>query len=291
MYKKVKTMSIIIFIAILYSCVLGTLFHSTVNIPALSDNTKDGIELPIIMYHSILKDYDMSGKYVITPSVLEQDIQYLKNNGFHFISAQNLIDYVDSDISLPEKPVMLTFDDGFYNNYTYVKPLLEKYDAKAVISVVGSYTDEYTESNIANTAYGYLRWTDVCDMVKDERIDIGNHSYDLHSNTNGRNGVKRKKGESASDYKNFFFADTQKAQDKFLENTGFSPIIYTYPFGAYNDESTDYLKEMGFRLSLSCTEKINIITKDPDCLFLLNRYNRPSDIVTSDYFERILGKQ
>lgn len=290
MYKKIKTLCIVIFVSILYICILGSIFHFTVDIPVFTDKTEDGIALPIIMYHSILKDYDMSGKYVIMPSVLEQDIQYLKNRGFNFVSAQNLIDYVDSDIPLPEKPVMLTFDDGFYNNYTYVKPLLEKYDAKAVISVVGSYTDEYTESNIANTAYGYLRWCDVCDMVNDERIDIGNHSYDLHSNTDGRNGVKRKKGEDEKEYKEFFCADTKKAQEKFLENTDFSPVVYTYPFGAYTDETTDYLKEMGFRMSLGCTEKINIITKNPDCLFLMNRYNRPSDIRTSDFFEKILNE-
>lgn len=290
MRKKIKILSVIMFVSILYCCILAIFFHSAVHMPALSGNADDQIKIPIIMYHSVLKDTNLSGKYVITPDVLEEDIKYLKNNGYQFVSAQNLIDYIDSDSPLPQKPVMLTFDDGFYNNYGYVKPILEKYDAKAVISVVGSYTDEYSESNIANLTYGYLRWNDIYDMFLDDRIEIANHSYDFHSNNKGRNGSKRKKGEGTEEYKQIFYNDTKKAQDRFLDKTGFCPVVYTYPFGAYSKETTDILKEMGFRMSFSCDEGINTITKNPDCLFLLKRYNRPSGIVTDNFFDNIFDK-
>ena len=256
------------------------------SVPVLSVNISDGVDMPIIMYHSVLKDTDLSGKYIVTPDTLKNDINFLKNKGYTFVSAQELIDYTNGTSKLPDKPVMLTFDDGFYNNYGYVMPILSEYDAKAVISVVGSYTDEYSKSNIANMTYGYVRWSEVYDMFIDKRVEVGNHSYDFHSNNHGRNGSKRNSGESEDTYKHIFVDDTQKAQDRFMTKTGFAPIIYTYPFGAYSEETTDMLKSMGFKMSLTCNEGINHIT-DADSLFMLKRYNRPSGISTADFFAKM----
>lgn len=291
MINKLKTFSVILFVSLLYSSILGMFFHSASNVSVLSTDVTDSVSLPIVMYHSVLKDTELSGKYVITPNTLVQDIEYLRNNGYTFISADELINFVDNAGELPEKPVMLTFDDGFYNNYGYVKPILEKFGAKAIISVVGSYTDEYSESNITNMTYGYMRWAEIYDMFLSSRIEIANHSYDFHSNTNGRNGSKRNKNEDIETYKSVFYEDTKKAQDRFLTKTGFVPIIYTYPFGAYSEETTDILKDMGFRMSLTCNEGMNYITKEPDSLFLLKRYNRPSDICTDEFFSNMLSEE
>ena len=71
---------------------------------------------------------------MLSPAQFESDLKYLKENGYHTVVVQDLIDYVEKGVPLPEKPVMLTFDDGYYNNYYYAFPLLEEYDAKIVIS-------------------------------------------------------------------------------------------------------------------------------------------------------------
>lgn len=287
MQKKLKLFSTVILVSLLYCGILGLLFKNISDVPVFSSNPSDMADVPIIMYHSVLKDTALSGKYVITPSELESDIKYLKDNGYSFVSGSDLINFTYDNNPLPEKPVMLTFDDGFYNNYGYVVPILKKYDAKAVISIVGKYTDEYSDSNIQNMSYGYLRWSEVYDLFLSERTDVGNHSYDFHSNTNGRNGSKRNSGEDIEKYKMIFSADTEKTQERCLTKTGFTPVIYTYPFGAYSVESTDILKDMGFKMSLTCNEGINHISHDPDSLFLLKRYNRPSGIVSSDFFSKI----
>lgn len=289
MINKLKTFSAVLFVSVLYCAILGLLFNNISSVPVVSPSLSEGVRLPVIMYHSVLKDTELSGKYVITPDTLKKDIKYLKDNGYSFVSAQELIDFAENNGALPDKPVLLTFDDGFYNNYGYVKPILEKYGAKAVISVVGSYTDEYSEKNIANMTYGYLRWSEVYDMFLSSHIEIANHSYDFHSNTEGRNGSKRNKGEDLSSYTKVFYDDTKKAQDRFMTKTGFSPYIYTYPFGAYSEETTEILKDMGFKMSFTCNEGINLISSNPDSLFLLKRYNRPSDISTQDFFSRILN--
>lgn len=64
------------------------------------------------MYHSVLKDQKMDGKYVVSPTEFENDLIYLKEHGYTTIFLQELVDYVYSGAALPEKPVVITFDDG-----------------------------------------------------------------------------------------------------------------------------------------------------------------------------------
>lgn len=232
------------------------------------------IEVPIIMYHSILKS--QSGNYIVHPETLESDLKYIKEHGYTTITMTDLINYVYEDLPLPEKPIIITFDDGHYNNLGYALPLLQKYDMRAVISIVGKYSDTYTESDEANLNYGYLRWKDINELINDGTIEFQNHTYNLHQNTNGRKGCMKKKYESLQDYKNLLTSDIMKLQEEFKTNTNYTPNTFTYPFGAISKDSTEIIKELGFKASLSCTSGVNLISKDPECLFLLKRNNRIS---------------
>lgn len=249
-------------------------------------NSEEYIKVPIIMYHSILKDPARSNKYTITPAVLEEDLKYIKANGYETITISDLISYVYADKPLPPKPIILTFDDGHYNNYGYLYPLLEKYDMKAVISIVGSYTDKFSETNEANLNYSYLRWKDINELISSGRVEFQNHTYNLHDNTHGRIGAKKKKGESDDEYKKILEEDINKLQNEFKENTGYVPTCFTYPFGGISNSSLDIIKELGFKASLSCEEGINKITKNPNSLYLLKRYNRPSYVSTYNIFKK-----
>lgn len=249
-------------------------------------NSEEYIKVPIIMYHSILKDPARSNKYTITPAVLEEDLKYIKANGYETITISDLISYVYADKPLPPKPIILTFDDGHYNNYGYLYPLLEKYDVKAVISIVGSYTDKFSETDEANLNYSYLRWKDINELISSGRVEFQNHTYNLHDNTHGRIGAKKKKGESDDEYKKILEEDINKLQNEFKENTGYVPTCFTYPFGGISNSSLDIIKELGFKASLSCEEGINKITKNPNSLYLLKRYNRPSYVSTYNIFKK-----
>lgn len=259
----------------------------TVGISIVLANSEDYIEVPIIMYHSILKDSSRSNKYTVTPAVLEEDLKYIKDKGYTTVTIADLISYVYNDTPLPEKPIVLTFDDGHYNNYGYLFPLLEKYDMKAVISIVGSYTDKFTETDEANLNYSYLRWKDIKELMDTGRIEFQNHTYSLHSNTGKRNGTKKIKGETDEHYKNVLEEDILKLQQEFKENTNYIPQCFTYPFGGISNASLDIIKELGFKASLSCEQGINKLTKNPNSLYLLKRYNRPSYISTYNFFQKI----
>ena len=270
---------------LLFLTLLVTLL--TVGISIVIATSEDYIDVPIIMYHSILKDPSRSNKYTVTPAVLEEDLKYIKDKGYTTVTIADLISYVYDNKPLPEKPIVLTFDDGHYNNYGYLFPLLEKYDMKAVISIVGSYTDKFSETDEANLNYSYLRWKDIKELMDTGRIEFQNHTYNLHSNTGKRIGTKKIKGETDEHYKNVLEEDILKLQQEFKENTNYIPQCFTYPFGGISNASLDIIKELGFKASLSCEQGINKLTKNPNSLYLLKRYNRPSYISTYNFFQKI----
>lgn len=247
----------------------------------------DDINLPVLMYHSVIRDPSRSGKYVITPEKFEEDLLYLIQKGYTTVSAKQLVQYVYNSSPLPKKPVVITFDDGMYNNYKYILPILQKYNSCAIFSVVGSYTDEYSLSNIVNPSYSYLRWCDINEIAETGLVEFGNHSYAFHTISSARYGTQKNKYENSLDYISTFYSDTQKMQSEFYSNCNFRPIIYTYPFGSYSKESARVLKKTGFLLSFSCIEGINTISHNKDCLFMLKRYNRDGRISTYEFFSKL----
>lgn len=285
-FKIIKLNYKLLLFSIIIILILSFIFAILLNTNIVKAKEETFIKVPIIMYHSILKS--RSGNYIIHPNTFESDLIYIKQHGYTTINMQDLINYVYNDVSLPPKPIIITFDDGNYNNLGYALPLLQKYEMKAVISIVGSYTDTYTKSDEANLNYGYLRWKDIYELINEGTIEFQNHTYNLHSNSNGRNGCMKKRYESFQDYEKLLTKDIGKLQNEFELYTGYTPNTFTYPFGAISKESTEILKKLGFKASLSCTSGVNFINKDPDCLFLLKRNNRTYGISSEQFFRKFL---
>ncbi len=245
------------------------------------------IELAVIMYHSISPNN--VGEYIISPEIFENDLQHLKQNGYTSVLPSQLAEFVNGKIQLPQKCVMLTFDDGCYNNLFYALPLLEKYNFSATVSIVGEYTDINANADPHCAAYSYLTWNDINDLLKSDRIEIANHTYSLHSLEN-RKGAAKKYYETEEEYSDMLYADISLLQTKMFENTGLTPICFTYPFGIISAESVPVLKELGFLVTLGCEEKINIVTIDDfDSLYSMARFNRPGDISTERFMQKIFN--
>ncbi len=257
-------------------------------ISEVSVAAEESTAIPIIMYHSILKDKNMAGDYVLSPNVLESDIVWLKTNGYEAVNIQDIVNYVHYGEELPEKPIMLTFDDAYLNNYTYAYPILEKYGYKAVLSAVGEFADRFSQTEDKNPSYSHMTWDDLKLLSESGIFEIQNHSYGMHY-INQRKGSSRKKGETLEAYKESFYSDTMRMQKLLTEKCGITPICYTYPYGAISEGSSDVLKECGFMASLSCYELTStLIRGDGDSLFELGRYNRPSGISTEAFMKKLL---
>ncbi len=250
----------------------------------------DRREVPILMYHSILKDPAKAGAYILSPEVLEQDLIWLLDRGYETVTGQDLAAYVSGTGTLPEKPVMITFDDGHLNNLTYVLPLLYEYDCCGVVSVVGAYTQRFSDQPDPNPNYAYLSWDEVAALFESGRVEIGNHTYDLHGQS-GRMGSSRKMGESQEDYQKMFLDDVGRLQQELNRRTGMTPITFAYPYGVVDPTSRELLKELGFALSLTCNEHISTVVQgQPDTLWELGRFNRPSGVSTQAFMEKVFGE-
>ncbi len=255
---------------------------------AVAGEAKAGVELPVIMYHAILRDPARAGEYVLSPEVLARDLDYLIEHGYETVTVADLIAYTAGEGELPEKPVMLTFDDGHFNNYIYAAPLLEERGMRAVLSVIGAETEKFTESGQENAYWSYLNTDRLYELHTRGVFEIANHSYGLHS-LSPRRGCLKFARESEKDYFDMLVTDTERTQRLLIGAGVPAPRCYTYPFGAYSTESEEILRELGFFCTLSCTEGMNVITRDPDCLYLMKRWNRPSGVSSGRFFEQVFS--
>ncbi|MCL2420720.1 MAG: polysaccharide deacetylase family protein [Defluviitaleaceae bacterium] len=244
-------------------------------------------EVPVIMYHLVTKNGRYIGKYGISPTELENDLKYLKENGYETVVMADLIAFVRRGKNLPKKPVVLTFDDGNSGDYRYLYPLLQKYDMKAVVSVIGSAADECTAIAAKQTSpavFPNSTWPELKEMSESGFIELQNHSYDLH----GARGSGRRSGEPMDAYQKRLKEDLEKMQNLTHEMTGAKLNTFTYPLGIVSDGSEAVLKEIGFVSSLSCGEGMNYLEENnPDCLFRLKRVNRPSGVTASMILQKL----
>lgn len=253
-------------------------------ITASAMSSGEQVEIPVVMYHALLKDQAYHGKYVVSPAEFENDLIYLKEHGYTTILMEDLIAYTKGG-SLPEKPVLITFDDGYYNNYLYAYAIASQYRCKFVISPIGRYADSYSESGETNAYYTHATWDHLKEMADSGLVEVQNHSYNLHENKSGAQGAKQRPGETDAAYRARISADLTKAQEAIREHVGTAPTTFVYPFGAVSKGTPELVKSLGFSATLSCQEKISTITRDPESLYGLGRFRRESGISSQEFFE------
>ncbi|MDO4482547.1 MAG: polysaccharide deacetylase family protein [Bacillota bacterium] len=238
----------------------------------------ESVFLPVIMYHSVKDGCEGQGEYVISAETLEEDLKWLDENGYETVFVEDVINYVKYGGNLPDNPVMITFDDGMLDNMKTAFRVMEKYGARGVYSVVGSYCEG---------EYGYMTWADILEFDSSPLVEIQNHSFEMHG-LESRKGSSRMKGEGLCQYITAFASDASKMQILLEEKAGIKAECYTYPFGIISEETVPVLKCLGFEASLTCYERENIITRgDSDCLYLINRYNRGCGESTEKFMKRM----
>ncbi len=243
------------------------------------------VSLPIVMYHHLSPKQKLWGKYVLPVDQFERDLIYLRDNGYTAVTTSDLLAFCSGEGMLSDKPVMITFDDGYESTYVYALPLLEKYGMTAIVFPIGSAAQQYTETANHVLDYSYMNWAEIAKLDVSSAMEVQCHTYDMHK-LSPRKGCGPKKGEPSDAYRAAFEADIGQFQTLFETYTGHTCTALALPFGFYSKETIQLAANAGFQLIFTCTEKINRLTGDPDELLRLGRYNRPYGSSSEQFFSK-----
>jgi peptidoglycan/xylan/chitin deacetylase (PgdA/CDA1 family) len=215
------------------------------------------------MYHSVTAED--AGDYAIGAEQFRLQMQELCAAGYETVTCAQMIDYVHEGTALPEKPLLLTFDDGYENNLTVVAPILEELGMCATISVIGVSDGKSTYKETGSAITPHFALADAAPWVEKGVIEIGSHSYDMHQVTafDGdacRQGVGMLDGEEETDYIAFFNADIQKSFEQIAAVIGQRPVVFAYPQGIYSQLSEHLLEQSGIEVTLTIESRINTLT-------------------------------
>ena len=180
----------------------------------------------VLGYHDFGKDVDDSNTFVLNIGKFEEQLKYLKKHHYKTLTLDEFYEYKQNKKKFPYKCVLITMDDGYQSNYELAFPLLKKYNMNATVFCVGKNAEE--------GCAGYMS-KETPKKVKEEypNIDIASHSYNLHEK-GAYNVGKDELREDFSKCKNVI-------QTEYL----------AYPFGDYNENFVEVLKENNFKLAFT----------------------------------------
>lgn len=231
--------------------------------PAETEVTSLPVQIPILMYHDV--SYLGEG-YSKTPEVFRAQMLELKNAGFTTVFYADLIDYVEHGTPLPEKPIIISVDDGYRSNYTHLFPILKELGMKAEISLIGKAIDCYNWA---------MTWDQVRKMADSGLVSFQSHTYNLHADQtsqNGRLGVLKHSGESWTEYTTLLGGDITASLDLIERKTGVRPQVFTYPRGKWNHMAEGLSLQLGCRASVTTLDGIASVQQGaPSSLRLMNR--------------------
>jgi biofilm PGA synthesis lipoprotein PgaB len=239
----------------------------------------------VLCYHDIRDNLRES--FQRWPEVTALDTQdlirhfsWLKENGYHPVSLQQIVDAREGRARLPDKAVLLTFDDGYKSVYTKVFPLLKQFEFPALIAIVGDWIQTPSGKQVK---YGdglmprseFVNWNEVREMVDSGLVEVASHSHNLHyglsANPQGSKipaAVSRfywpQSGgyESDEQYAARIKNDLKRSADLIERETGIRPRAVVWPYGAYSLITAQWAAEAGMPVTMNLEPGPNSM-KDP----------------------------
>ncbi len=226
--------------------------------PELHPNAKTA-KVPILMYHDILPEKQVF--FDVTPEELEAHFQLMKEQGVTPISLDWLISHLRTGIPLPEKPVLLTFDDGYGGHYQYVYPLLKKYEYPAVFSI-------YIKKMEMTGGRSSVTWEQLKEMATDPLVTIVSHSVTHPRDLRQLNDEDLRKE----------IFDSKQILEKEL---GIKVPYFTYPEGKADDRVKQVVTEAGYRAALSMNDLDEHFAGESPDLLTIGRFgqSRTAEII------------
>ena len=251
--------------------------------PAALSADEISAQVPILMYHHLSED--VTNSEMVSPEQFEAQIRALSEAGYTGVSFDELQAYVLRGEPLPEKPVVITFDDGYRSNYTLAYPILQKYSMKATIFAVGvSFgTDHYKDTDYAITPH--FGAAEAAEMTASGLISIQSHTYDMHqwppyeTGSAVRENILQLSSESEEAYVQALTADFTRSRALLEDATGRPVDVLAYPAGQYSTLAQVTLQSLRVHVTLSTNPGVNTVVKGlPQTLYAMLRFGITEDV-------------
>lgn len=260
--------------------------------PAALSPDEISAQVPILMYHHLSED--VTNSEMVSPEQFEAQIRALSEAGYTGVSFDELQAYVLRGAPLPEKPVVITFDDGYESNYTLAYPILQKYGMKATIFAIGvSFgKDHYKDTDYAITPH--FGAAEAAEMAASGLISIQSHTYDMHqwppyeSGSAVRENILSLPGESEEAYVQALTEDFTRSR-ALLEDAAGQPVdVLAYPAGQYSTLAQVTLQSLGVHVTLSTNPGVNTVVRGlPQTLYAMLRFGITEDVTPEALLDMI----
>ena len=252
-------------------------FSEVLQATALPDETVSR-DVPVLMWHNLAEE--SSGDMTISVDTFRAQIEALHEAGFKTVSLQQLYDYVHFGTELPEKPIVLTFDDGYFSNYEYAFPILQEYDMQATIFAIGVSVGKDTYKDTDHAMTPHFGADEAREMVDSGLISVQSHTFDMHQwppfedgNAQVRETLLPFDGEADADYEAAVEADFAESRELLESITGQPVNALAFPEGAYVTLTQDALRSAGAELTFTTVRAVNTVVKGlPQSLCAMPRF-------------------
>lgn len=196
--------------------------QSALEIQSISQVNAESI--PILMYHSI--SINGSNTLCVPPEVFFKQMEHIKKSGYNTITFKDLMSWKTNQ-SIPDKPILITFDDGYLDNFTVAYPILKNLQMKATIFA----TSDYIGSP------NHVNWSQSKEMEQSGVIEIGAHT---------RHHVDLTKSNQSQ-----LVDEISGAKQRLEERLGHPVIAFAYPSGEFNPNVIKVVKRAGFEFAVT----------------------------------------
>ncbi|GGP22760.1 poly-beta-1,6-N-acetyl-D-glucosamine N-deacetylase PgaB [Silvimonas iriomotensis] len=246
-------------------------------LPARADTaTWPADSFEVLCYHEVRDDvWVLPDPYAISTRRLAQHFEWLRENGYHVISVDDILDARAGKKPLPPKAILLSFDDGYRSFYTNVFPLLKAFGYHAVQGVVGHWIDATEGAEITAESRNYSRddimtWAQIKELSDSGLVEIASHSFNEHHGSQANPQGNQLPAlithvydpvanayETDAQYTARIRNDLQQNSDLIAKHIGKAPRVMVWPYGRYNQATIDAAKAVGMPITLTLDDGTN----------------------------------
>ncbi len=223
--------------------------------------TWGGGKYMVLCYHDVPTRLVNEDKYAVDLVSFIRQIEFMRDFGCNFISAGDILAAAAGSKPLPEKAVLLTFDDAYGTFYRNVFPVLERYKCPSVLGVVSKWIDSPPDESEYYKSGGFMTWAQIKEVSESGLVEIAAHSFDGHhavrSNPQGNTAPamiaraydpEARSYEGEGDYRRRIAGDFSLASQILKKATGKAPRVYVWPYGRYTGIGIEEARKAGFEL-------------------------------------------